>query len=59
VDRTRGSWCRFCGGPYGWPAIIGLVIAMAGIVLLAGAKPPLTNEAAPQRGHASAGSLPP
>jgi hypothetical protein len=32
---------------------------MAGIVLLAGANPPLTNEAAPQRGHASAGSLPP
>jgi hypothetical protein len=41
------------------PAIIGLTVAMAGIVLLTGAEPPLTNEPAPQRGHASAGSLPP
>jgi drug/metabolite transporter (DMT)-like permease len=41
------------------PAIIGLAVAMAGIILLAGAEPPLTNEPAPQRGHASAGSLPP
>jgi drug/metabolite transporter (DMT)-like permease len=41
------------------PAVIGLVIAMAGIVLLAGAEPPITHEPAPQRGHASAGTAPP
>ncbi|MBO0816638.1 MAG: DMT family transporter [Actinobacteria bacterium] len=41
------------------PAIIGLAAAMAGIFLLAGAKPPLVNQPAPQRGHTTAGSLPP
>jgi drug/metabolite transporter (DMT)-like permease len=41
------------------PAIIGLAIAMAGIVLLADAKPPLAAEPMPGIGQLPAGSPPP
>jgi hypothetical protein len=34
------------------PAIIGLILALAGIVLLAGAKPPRADQALPAIGHA-------
>jgi drug/metabolite transporter (DMT)-like permease len=41
------------------PAIIGLAIAMVGIVLLAGAKPPLAAEPMPRIGQVPADSSPP
>jgi hypothetical protein len=41
------------------PAIIGLGFALIGIVLLAGAKPPLAAEPIPGTTHTPAGSLPP
>jgi multidrug transporter EmrE-like cation transporter len=41
------------------PAIIGLILALAGIVLLAGAKPPRADQALPAMGHAPASSSPP
>jgi hypothetical protein len=40
------------------PAIIGLAFALIGIVLLAGAKPPLAVEPIPATSHPSAGSPP-
>ena len=41
------------------PAIIGLILALAGIVLLAGAKPPHADQALPAMGHTPASSSPP
>jgi hypothetical protein len=41
------------------PAIIGLILALAGIVLLAGAKPPRADQALPAMGHVPASSSPP
>src|SRR5437762_440039 len=41
------------------PAVIGPILALAGIVLLAGAKPPLAEQAHSAIGHAPASSSPP
>jgi hypothetical protein len=41
------------------PTIIGLILALAGIVLLAGTKPPRADQALPAIGHAPASSSPP
>jgi uncharacterized membrane protein len=41
------------------PAIIGLILALVGIVFLAGAKPPPADQALPAMSHAPASSSPP